>query len=295
MNDQVFEPGDEIMRVGHADPRGICIPYSGTSPKFGEVYCVEDFGHGHIFNWVMPVGFGGPFYDSKGRKIGWAASAFRKASEIKLILEAVKKVEAKVGGGDMTAAPTPLDGERELANQIRYLWSDMAPGELEKLIAAHVSQRVAEARKAWESESATDAHRSALEAVEYWKDQWNKQTAERDQLAALVVRLKEALDSLKGVDTWRVRVEIVNQVLALVPSDLSDSVCVKQNRALRALFTQAVDCAEYGWTIIANASGGNWTKESKDWKEAAEKWRDGSYYKLLDARKALAPKEGNAP
>jgi hypothetical protein len=143
----------------------------------------------------------------------------------------------------MTAAPTPRDGERELYKRILNAYrmpthfnlgvpvydDDKGP----ELIAAHVAQRVAEARKVWESESATDAHRSALEAVEYWKDQWNKQTAERDQLAALVVRLKEALDSLKGVDTWRVRVEIVNQVLALVPSDLSDSVCVKQNRALR--------------------------------------------------------------
>jgi hypothetical protein len=34
------------------------------------------------------------------------------------------------------------------------------------------------------------------------------------------------------------------------------------------------DCAEYGWTIIANASGGDWTKEAKDWQEAAARFRD---------------------
>jgi len=33
---------------------------------------------------------------------------------------------------------------------------------------------------------------------------------------------------------------------------------------------------EFGWTIIANASGGNWDKETKDWRDAAAKWRDES-------------------
>lgn len=36
----------------------------------------------------------------------------------------------------------------------------------------------------------------------------------------------------------------------------------------------AIDFAEWGWTIIANASGGDWGKESKDWQEAAAKYRD---------------------
>lgn len=31
---------------------------------------------------------------------------------------------------------------------------------------------------------------------------------------------------------------------------------------------------ESAWGIIANANGGNWDLETKEWKEAAEKWRD---------------------
>lgn len=31
---------------------------------------------------------------------------------------------------------------------------------------------------------------------------------------------------------------------------------------------------ELAWSIIANASGGNWLQESADWQEAATRWRD---------------------
>lgn len=31
---------------------------------------------------------------------------------------------------------------------------------------------------------------------------------------------------------------------------------------------------EMAWVIIANSFEGNWDKAPKDWKKAAEKWRD---------------------
>ena len=31
---------------------------------------------------------------------------------------------------------------------------------------------------------------------------------------------------------------------------------------------------EYAWTIIANAGGGDWGKETKDWQDAAAKFRN---------------------
>ena len=34
------------------------------------------------------------------------------------------------------------------------------------------------------------------------------------------------------------------------------------------------DLLEWAWSIIANAGSGNWELESKDWQEAAAKWRD---------------------
>lgn len=46
-------------------------------------------------------------------------------------------------------------------------------------------------------------------------------------------------------------------------------------------FTQPViDFAEWGWTIIANAGGGDWEKESPDWQEAAAKYRDDFHNKI---------------
>lgn len=34
------------------------------------------------------------------------------------------------------------------------------------------------------------------------------------------------------------------------------------------------DLLYWAWTIIANAGGGDWEKETSDWQEAAAKWRD---------------------
>jgi len=45
----------------------------------------------------------------------------------------------------------------------------------------------------------------------------------------------------------------------------------EENKKLR-------DALDYAWAIIANASGGNWEKESSDWQTAAAKFRDECYY-----------------
>jgi hypothetical protein len=34
------------------------------------------------------------------------------------------------------------------------------------------------------------------------------------------------------------------------------------------------DAAEMLWVVLANVSGGDWTKQSADWQEAAARWRD---------------------
>ncbi len=36
----------------------------------------------------------------------------------------------------------------------------------------------------------------------------------------------------------------------------------------------AEDLLETAWILIANASGGDWTRASSEWRAAAEKWRD---------------------
>lgn len=55
--------------------------------------------------------------------------------------------------------------------------------------------------------------------------------------------------------------------------------------ALAEVFAERLDeyfdMIEFGWGIIANAGGGNWDRETPDWKQAAEQWRE-KYHVLLD-------------
>jgi hypothetical protein len=40
------------------------------------------------------------------------------------------------------------------------------------------------------------------------------------------------------------------------------------------------DLLEYAWTIIANAGGGDWTRETPEWQEAAAKFREQYHARL---------------
>lgn len=95
-NDQWFEPGDKVMRVGgngtgypqalHKCPNG--------APQLGKVYCVSECWRGLYTNLITLTGFD-PVIDKLGRKVGFPAFAFRKVDEIKLILSAIQKKEVK--------------------------------------------------------------------------------------------------------------------------------------------------------------------------------------------------------
>ena len=37
------------------------------------------------------------------------------------------------------------------------------------------------------------------------------------------------------------------------------------------------DAVEWAWTILANVSGGDWTKQAPEWQEAVANWRDKEY------------------
>lgn len=49
------------------------------------------------------------------------------------------------------------------------------------------------------------------------------------------------------------------------------------------------DAAEMLWVVLANVSGGDWTKQSDDWQEAAARWRD-YYFAALNAEAKIATK-----
>jgi hypothetical protein len=93
-NDQYFQPGDKVMRVGDNTPGARLAhelaPPPDARPKYGVVYCVEDFWEGPQRNVVMLVGFGGWTY-CDGFKAGWPAASFRKVEEIKICLAAARQ------------------------------------------------------------------------------------------------------------------------------------------------------------------------------------------------------------
>ena len=43
---------------------------------------------------------------------------------------------------------------------------------------------------------------------------------------------------------------------------------------LESLLEEHRDAAEMLWICLANASGGNWSKQTDEWQDAAERWRD---------------------
>jgi hypothetical protein len=47
------------------------------------------------------------------------------------------------------------------------------------------------------------------------------------------------------------------------------------------------DAAEMLWVVLANVSGGDWTKQSAEWREAAARWRD-NYFAAVKAERAAA-------
>ena len=40
------------------------------------------------------------------------------------------------------------------------------------------------------------------------------------------------------------------------------------------MYKELQDAAEMLWVCLANVSEGDWTKQTIEWQEAAEKWRD---------------------
>lgn len=53
--------------------------------------------------------------------------------------------------------------------------------------------------------------------------------------------------------------------------------------ALRRL----VDSAEMLWVVLANVSGGDWTKQTQEWQDAAARWRDEYFEATRTAQAAL--------
>lgn len=47
--------------------------------------------------------------------------------------------------------------------------------------------------------------------------------------------------------------------------------------------TLEMDALYQAWAIIANVSGGDWTKQPQEWQDAAAMWRDEQLRPLLES------------
>lgn len=92
-NDQWFEPGEKVIMVSDTIEDGIQYD-EASSPEIGPTYCVSNFWTDPDGdNWIQLVGFkyepaSAYFYEQ-----GELARDFRKVEEIKLCVEAVRKVK----------------------------------------------------------------------------------------------------------------------------------------------------------------------------------------------------------
>jgi tryptophan 2,3-dioxygenase len=65
------------------------------------------------------------------------------------------------------------------------------------------------------------------------------------------------------------------------------------NLRLQERIKRLEDCIETAWGIIANVSGGDWTRQKPHWQEAVVRWRDNDFHpimKELSERKAKEAK-----
>ena len=58
----------------------------------------------------------------------------------------------------------------------------------------------------------------------------------------------------------------------------------------KKIIKKLLDAGEMLWVVVANASGGDWGKQNKEWQEAAGRWRD-NYFKIIAQLKLKVKEE----
>lgn len=96
------------------------------------------------------------------------------------------------------------------------------------------------------------------ELLESWKERAEKAEAELQKAAALINTSRNEA-AVSSVTCGQMRKEL---------------------ERVQAAAAEMRDAAEMLWTVVANVSGGDWTKQSAEWQTAAARWRD-AYHKAL--------------
>lgn len=97
--------------------------------------------------------------------------------------------------------------------------------------------------------------------------------------------------ALKMVGNRRSKYALVDLVNWLLSRAAAQPVQISNDADERV--RGVTDLEEFAWTIIANAGEGDWQRESRDWRDAAARWR-GQYHAKLSATPPAALPEGDA-
>lgn len=111
------------------------------------------------------------------------------------------------------------------------------------------------------------------------------------EYAGHLCRLQEAITGAKmGTPE---SIATIDQLCERVDKMRQSAPVFDESPGIYKALVKAIDFAEWGWTIIANANGGNWETASKEWQEAAAKYRDQFHNEIrcLDG----VPKPESAP
>lgn len=95
------------------------------------------------------------------------------------------------------------------------------------------------------------------------------ETVTLGEVANLKAELKETNEAL--TNTFASNDRMVAKISSLEGQLEIDGDVIK---TLGEEIAKKTHLLEWGWTIIANAGGGDWEKESGDWAKAAADWRD---------------------
>jgi len=144
------------------------------------------------------------------------------------------------------------------------------------------------ARVEGEREQIREAAESLMkEDREDFRQAHERLTAERDGLRAQFTLMTEERDAWKA-DADGLREDLGKASLAVLDCAPRLAAALEQIDGLRAALEAANDAVEIAWGIIANAGGGDWNKETREWREAAARWRDENLEKVSAHMKARA-------
>ena len=99
------------------------------------------------------------------------------------------------------------------------------------------------------------------------------------------------LDNFVSKEEFHVRVSFVNDIMWLLDPELKWKPTyeyknqiiseIKRLKEVEKKYEILKDSADMLWVCLANVSGGDWSKQNKDWQEATIKWRD-NYFRSIE-------------